>query len=248
MVREMDNGFEEKVRINKFLASRGIASRREIDKLIEEKQILVNGRLATSGEKVSDEDKIQVKGKMLDFSKEERKVYYLLNKPEHVISAAKDGRGRTTVVDLIKCEERIFPVGRLDYDTEGAIILTNDGELFNRVIHPRTEVYKEYLATVRGSVTDENIARLERGVPLEDGVTLPAVIKGFSRNTNSSQINICIREGRNRQIRRMFDFIGNRVQKLRRLKIGEIDLKGLKVGEYRELTREEVEYLYSLGE
>lgn len=239
----------EKMRINKFLALKGIASRREIDRLIENNEIKVNGELATSGMKISEEDKIEISGKKIKFQEaQEKKVYFLLNKPEKVLSASKDDRGRKTVIDLIKCEQRIFPIGRLDYDTEGAMILTNDGELFNKIIHPRTEVYKEYEALVKGYVDDKKLSKLQEGVSLEDGVTLPARASILSRDTLKSSVVIAIREGRNRQIRRMFDAIGNRVEKLKRLKIGEIGLKGLKVGMYRELTEEEVKYLYSLGE
>lgn len=239
----------EKIRINKFLALKGIASRREIDRLIESNEIKVNGELATSGMKISEDDKIEISGKKIKFQEaQEKKVYFLLNKPEKVLSASKDDRGRKTVIDLIKCEQRIFPIGRLDYDTEGAIILTNDGELFNKIIHPRTEVYKEYEALVRGYIDDKKLSKLQEGVSLEDGVTLPAKASILSRDTLKSAVIIAIREGRNRQIRRMFDAIGNRVEKLKRLKIGEIGLKGLKVGMYRELTEEEVKYLYSLGE
>ncbi|MGL5055180.1 MAG: pseudouridine synthase [Fusobacteriaceae bacterium] len=237
------------MRINKFLALKGIASRREIDRLIESNEIKVNGELATSGMKISEDDKIEISGKKIKFQEsQEKKVYFLLNKPEKVLSASKDDRGRKTVIDLIKCEQRIFPIGRLDYDTEGAIILTNDGELFNKIIHPRTEVYKEYEALVRGYIDDKKLSKLQEGVSLEDGVTLPAKASILSRDTLKSAVIIAIREGRNRQIRRMFDAIGNRVEKLKRLKIGEIGLKGLKVGMYRELTEEEVKYLYSLGE
>lgn len=239
----------EKMRINKFLALKGIASRREIDRLIENNEIKVNGELATSGMKISEEDKIEISGKKIKFQEaQEKKVYFLLNKPEKVLSASKDDRGRKTVIDLIKCEQRIFPIGRLDYDTEGAMILTNDGELFNKIIHPRTEVYKEYEALVKGYVDDKKLSKLQEGVSLEDGMTLPARASILSRDTLKSSVVIAIREGRNRQIRRMFDAIGNRVEKLKRLKIGEIGLKGLKVGMYRELTEDEVKYLYSLGE
>lgn len=239
----------EKIRINKFLASKGIASRREIDRMIEEGKIRVNGNLSTSGEKISDDDKIEIEGKTLNFKNENiKKVYYLLNKPKQVISASKDDRGRKTVVDLIKAEERIFPIGRLDYDTEGAIILTNDGELFNKVIHPRTEVYKEYLAEVRGFVTDSELEKLSKGILLEDGLTLPAIVKIQARQKNRSIILISIREGKNRQIRRMFQVIEHRVEELKRIKIGNISLGDLKVGQYRELNSKEINYLYSLGE
>ena len=133
----------EEIRINKYLASLGVGSRRDIDRLIEEGKIKVNGVVISAGVKVTDEDTIEVKGKKIS-EELEKKVYYMLNKPLEVLSSSKDDRGRKTVVDLIKCKERIFPIGRLDYNTTGLIILTNDGELFNRVIHPRSEVYKEY--------------------------------------------------------------------------------------------------------
>ena len=237
----------EKIRINKYLANKGVASRREIDRLIEEKLIKVNGNLATSGEKVSDEDEIEIRGVKLE-KKTEKKVYFLLNKPLQVISASSDDRGRTTVVDLIDTDERIYPVGRLDYETEGAIILTNDGELFNKIIHPRTEVYKEYFATVKGFLEDSELKSLESGVELEDGITLPALVTLLNRDKNQSKVLISIREGRNRRVRRMFDAVNHRVLKLKREKIGDIGIGNLKAGEYRKLNEREIAYLYSLGE
>ncbi len=239
----------EKMRINKYLAGKGVASRREIDKLIEAKHVRVNGVLATSGEKISDEDIIEIRGRKLELGdKGQKKVYFLLNKPLKVISASKDDRGRTTVVDLIETDERIFPIGRLDFETGGALILTNDGDLFNKIIHPRTEVYKDYLANIRGFVEDKNIENLQNGLKLDDGITLPAFVNIISRSQNKSILKISIREGRNRQIRRMFEAVGHRVEKLVREKIGKIGIENLKPGEYRELTKKEVEYLYSLGE
>ncbi|MGL4533877.1 MAG: pseudouridine synthase [Fusobacteriaceae bacterium] len=235
------------MRINKYLATKGVASRREIDRLIEEKLIKVNGNLAASGEKVSDSDEIEIRGVKLEKKKEE-KVYFLLNKPLQVISASSDDRGRTTVVDLIDTEERIYPVGRLDYETEGAIILTNDGDLFNKIIHPRTEVYKEYFVTVKGFLEDSELKSLEEGVELEDGITLPALIILLNRDKNQSKVLISIREGRNRQVRRMLDAVNHRVLKLKREKIGDIGVGSLAAGEYRKLNEREVAYLYSLGE
>ncbi|MGL6065035.1 MAG: pseudouridine synthase [Fusobacteriaceae bacterium] len=237
------------MRINKYLAGKGIASRREIDKLIEGKHIKINGVLAISGEKISDCDVVEIRGKKLELGdKGQNKVYFLLNKPLKVISASKDDRGRTTVVDLIETNERIFPIGRLDFETGGALILTNDGDLFNKIIHPRTEVYKDYLAQIRGFVEDKNIESLQDGIKLEDGVTLPAFVNIISRTQNKSILKISIREGKNRQIRRMFEAVGHRVEKLVREKIGKLGIENLKSGEYRELTKKEVEYLYSLGE
>ena len=235
----------EEIRINKYLASLGVGSRREIDRLIEERKIKVNGEVISAGVKVSERDIIEVNGKKI--SKDmEKKVYYMLNKPLEVLSSVKDDRGRKTVVDIIKCKERIFPIGRLDYNTTGLILLTNDGELFNRVIHPRSEVYKEYYVKVLGEIKDSSIKKLEDGVELEEGVTLPAYVNLISRERGKSELMISIREGRNRQVRRMLDAVNHPVTVLRRERIGKLSLGKLKVGEYRELTESEIKYLYSL--
>ncbi len=235
----------EEIRINKYLASLGVGSRREIDRLIEEGKIKVNGEIISAGIKVTEEDEIEVKGKKIEKTGE-KKVYYMLNKPLEILSSAKDDRGRKTVVDLIKCKERIFPIGRLDYNTTGLILLTNDGELFNRVIHPRSEIYKEYYVKVLGEIKESSIKKLENGVELEDGKTLPAYVKVLSKERGKSELLISIREGRNRQVRRMLDAVNHPVVILRRERIGKLALGKLRVGEYRELTAEEVKYLYSL--
>lgn len=235
----------KEMRINKYLASLGIGSRRAIDKMIDDGRIRVNGEVISAGVKVTDDDLIEIDGKKI--SKEaEKKVYYLLNKPLEVLSSAKDDRGRKTVVDLIRCKERIFPVGRLDYNTTGLIILTNDGELFNKVIHPRAELYKQYYVKVLGEIKDSSLEMLRNGVKLEDGMTLPAIVKLIKREKGKSEVEISIREGRNRQVRRMFDSVNHPVITLKREKIGKITIGKLKLGEYRELTKEEINYLYSL--
>ncbi|WP_349763596.1 pseudouridine synthase [Fusobacterium sp. SYSU M8D902] len=233
------------MRINKYLASLGVGSRREIDRLIEEGKIKVNGEIISAGIKVTEEDEIEVRGKKIEKTGE-KKVYYMLNKPLEILSSAKDDRGRKTVVDLIRCKERIFPIGRLDYNTTGLILLTNDGELFNRVIHPRSEIYKEYYVKVLGEIKESSIKKLENGVELEDGKTLPAYVKVLSKERGKSELLISIREGRNRQVRRMLDAVNHPVVILRRERIGKLALGKLRVGEYRELTAEEVKYLYSL--
>lgn len=235
----------EEIRINKYLASLGVGSRREIDRLIEEGKIKVNGEIISAGIKVTEEDEIEVKGKKIEKTGD-KKVYYMLNKPLEILSSAKDDRGRKTVVDLIRCKERIFPIGRLDYNTTGLILLTNDGELFNRVIHPRSEIYKEYYVKVLGEIKESSIKKLENGVELEDGKTLPAYVKVLSKERGKSELLISIREGRNRQVRRMLDAVNHPVVILRRERIGKLALGKLRVGEYRELTVEEVKYLYSL--
>ena len=234
------------MRINKFLSSLGIASRRAIDKYIEEGRIKVNGIIASTGIDVTEEDEIYIDNKKIETNRIEEKVYFMLNKPLEVLSASSDDRGRKTVVDLIKTDKRIFPIGRLDYMTSGLILLTNDGELFNRLVHPKSEIYKKYYIKVFGEVKKEEIEELKKGVLLEDGKTLPAKISGIKYDKNKTSMYISIREGRNRQIRRMIEKFGYKVLMLRREKIGELSLGDLKEGKYRELTREEIEYLYSV--
>ncbi|MBF1202958.1 pseudouridine synthase [Fusobacterium sp. 27098_8_59] len=234
------------MRINKFLSSLGIASRRAIDKYIEEGRIKVNGVIASTGIDVTEEDEIYIDNKKIETNRIEEKVYFMLNKPLEVLSASSDDRGRKTVVDLIKTDKRIFPIGRLDYMTSGLILLTNDGELFNRLVHPKSEIYKKYYIKVFGEVKKEEIEELKKGVLLEDGKTLPAKVSGIKYDKNKTSMYISIREGRNRQIRRMIEKFGYKVLMLRREKIGELSLGDLKEGKYRELTREEIEYLYSV--
>ena len=234
------------MRINKFLSSLGIASRRAIDKYIEEGRIKVNGVIASTGIDVTEEDEIYIDNKKIETNRIEEKVYFMLNKPLEVLSASSDDRGRKTVVDLIKTDKRIFPIGRLDYMTSGLILLTNDGELFNRLVHPKSEIYKKYYIKVFGEVKKEEIEELKKGVLLEDGKTLPAKVSGIKYDKNKTSIYISIREGRNRQIRRMIEKFGYKVLMLRREKIGELSLGDLKEGKYRELTKEEIEYLYSV--
>ncbi|MBF1192365.1 MAG: rRNA pseudouridine synthase [Fusobacterium periodonticum] len=234
------------MRINKFLSSLGIASRRAIDKYIEEGRIKVNGVIASTGIDITEDDEIYIDNKKIETKRIEEKVYFMLNKPLEVLSASSDDRGRKTVVDLIKTDKRIFPIGRLDYMTSGLILLTNDGELFNRLVHPKSEIYKKYYIKVFGEVKKEEIEELKKGVLLEDGKTLPAKISGIKYDKNKTSMYISIREGRNRQIRRMIEKFGYKVLMLRREKIGELFLGDLKEGKYRELTKEEIEYLYSV--
>lgn len=236
----------EKTRINKYLAELGIASRRAIDKMIEEGKIKVNGVLAESGIKVNEQDEIIINGKSVNSKQKSEKVYFILNKPKRVLSTAKDERGRKTVVDMIDTKERIFPIGRLDYDTEGLLILTNDGEIFNKVIHPRTEVYKTYLVEARGNINLTTLNRLKRGIMLDNKMTLPAKAKILLADEHHTVLHFAIKEGRNRQVRRMFDSVGHSVINLKRIMLGELTLDGLEIGDYRPLTKKEIKYLYSL--
>ena len=234
------------MRINKFLSSLGIASRRAIDKYIEEGRIKVNGVIASTGIDVTEDDEIYMDNKKIETKRIEEKVYFMLNKPLEVLSASSDDRGRKTVVDLIKTDKRIFPIGRLDYMTSGLILLTNDGELFNRIVHPKSEVYKKYYVKIFGEIKKKEIDELKKGVLLDDGKTLPAKISGIKYDKNKTSMYISIREGRNRQVRRMIEKFGYKVLMLRREKIGELSLGDLPEGKYRELTKQEVEYLYSI--
>lgn len=237
------------MRINKYLATLGVASRRSVDTLILQSKILVNGRVAIQGMDVSDEDEIVIDGQKLEMKLEkeiDEKVYYMLNKPVEVLSSSSDDRGRTTVVDLVKTNKRIFPIGRLDYMTTGLILLTNDGELFNRLVHPKSEIYKKYYLKVFGEVKKYEIEQLKKGVNLEDGKTLPAKVSTVKIENNKTSLYISIREGKNRQVRRMIEKFGYKVLMLRREKIGELSLRDLPEGKYRELTKEEIEYLYSI--
>ena len=182
----------EKTRINKYLAELGVGSRRAVDKMIEEKRIKVNGILAESGVKVDKNDTITINGKPLNIEKKQ-KVYFILNKPKRVLSTAKDERGRKTVVDLIDTKERIFPIGRLDYDTEGLLLLTNDGEIFNKIIHPRTEVYKTYLVEAKGNINMTTLNKLKRGIMLDDKITLPAkakILLADDKHTESGRAHV----------------------------------------------------------
>lgn len=235
----------EKTRINKYLAELGVGSRRAVDKMIEEKRIKVNGILAESGVKVDKNDTITINGKPLNIEKKQ-KVYFILNKPKRVLSTAKDERGRKTVVDLIDTKERIFPIGRLDYDTEGLLLLTNDGEIFNKIIHPRTEVYKTYLVEAKGNINMTTLNKLKRGIMLDDKITLPAKAKILLADDKHTVLHFAIKEGRNRQVRRMFESVGHPVINLKRIMLGELNLDGLEIGEYRALTKKEINYLYLL--
>ena len=234
------------MRINKFLSTLGIASRRAIDKYIDEGKIVVNGNIASPGMDIDENDTILIDGKKIETKINENKVYFMLNKPLEVLSASSDDRGRKTVVDLVKTNKRIFPIGRLDYMTSGLILLTNDGDLFNRIVHPKSEIYKKYYIKIFGEIKKTEIDELKKGVLLDDGETLPAKISGVKYDKNKTSMYISIREGRNRQVRRMIEKFGYKVLMLRREKIGELSLGDLPEGKYRELTNEEIEYLYSI--
>lgn len=236
----------EEIRLQKFLANCGIASRRKCEEYILNGQVKVNGEIITQlGKKINpDTDKIYFNDKLV---KNERKnyVYILLNKPIGYVTTAKDQFNRDTVLDLIKgVNERIVPVGRLDMYTSGALILTNDGDFIYKVTHPKNEVTKTYTVTLIGIVTDEEVEQLRKGVELDTGfVTSPAKVKILKTDTekNNSRLEITIHEGKNREVRKMCEAIGKKVIALHRTKIGEITVKDLKIGEWRYLTKKEIE-------
>lgn len=236
-------------RLQKVMAQAGVASRRKSEELILAGKVKVNGVIVKElGTRVSQTDNVEVEGVPIV---KEPHVYYLLYKPRGVISTANDEKGRKTVVDFFpEIEERIFPVGRLDYDTSGVIIMTNDGEFSYLMTHPKFEIKKTYIAKVKGIPRREDLKKLERGIELEDGLTAPARVKVQSndRKSNTAIVEITIHEGRNRQVRRMFDAIGCPVDSLRREEFGIVTAGGLNAGDSRPLTIHEVKQLRVLAE
>ncbi|MHC0036068.1 23S rRNA pseudouridine(2605) synthase RluB [Pseudoneobacillus sp. C159] len=235
-------------RLQKVIAHAGVASRRKAEEWIKEGRVKVNGKVVKElGLKVSSNDKVEVNEIPLE---REEPVYYLFYKPRGVISSVKDEKGRKVVTDFFTfTEKRIYPVGRLDYDTSGLLIVTNDGEFAHLLTHPRHEIDKTYVAKVKGIPSREMLRKLEKGIQLEDGITAPAKTKLLSldKKKQTAIIEITIHEGRNRQVRRMFQAIGHEVMKLKREKYGFLTLQGLSTGEIRELTPHEVKQLRTLA-
>ncbi|MDR1571275.1 MAG: rRNA pseudouridine synthase [Clostridiales Family XIII bacterium] len=231
------------MRLNKYMARAGVASRRKADALAAAGNVKVNGLpVLTMGLDVKEGDVVELNGRII--GGEARRVYIALNKPKGFISSVADEGGRPTVMDLVGgIPERVFPVGRLDFDSSGLMIMTNDGELAQRLTHPSHQLYKTYRVMVEGAFSDERAARLRKGVDIGGFVTAPARLDVIKRSERSAIVEIQIYEGKNRQVRRMFAAVGNRVAKLERVAIGEIRLGRLKEGHYRKLTRQELEYL-----
>jgi 23S rRNA pseudouridine2605 synthase len=231
-----------KQRLQKVLAAAGIASRRRCEEVILEGVVRVNGRIVDTLPAFVDPEKdiITVNGKEISAA---RKVYFLLNKPKGVICTNSDPQGRKKAIDIVQARERIFCVGRLDIDSTGIIILTNDNELANRLTHPRYGLSKTYVVNVRGEIRSEQIEKLKKGVWLAEGKTAEAGIKILKRRHKQSLVEVTIREGLNREIRRMFAKIGLPVRSLERTHIGKISARGLGIGKFRALTKAEVEYL-----
>ena len=235
----------EQIRLQKYLAEAGIASRRKCEELILDGKIEVNGKIVTElGTKVSETDKVKYNGKLI--SPVEEKIYILLNKPIGYVTTVKDQFGRDTVLDLVKVDKRIVPVGRLDMYTSGALILTNDGDFVNRLTHPKNEVNKTYNVTISGKITQEDVSKLQKGVKIDDNyITKPAKVKilKIDEEKNISRIQITIHEGKNRQVRKMCNAIDKKVLALHRSKIGDIDVKDLKIGTWRYLTEKVINIL-----
>lgn len=235
---------EEKIRLQKRIAASGICSRRKAELLITANKVKVNNAICNKlGTLVSPLDCVEVDGTILT---NEEQVVFLFNKPLGVLSSAKDDRGRKVVTDFFKeYPYRLFPVGRLDYNTSGAILITNDGELANLIMHPSSHLEKTYLAIVNGHFDQEMALKMEKGILLSDGMTAPCKVN-IIRNGLESKVEISIHEGRNRQVRRMFDYFGLTVKSLTRISIGFIKLNDLKRGAYRKLTNSEIEMLKNL--
>ena len=234
------------MRINKFLAEQGISSRRGSDQIIAEGRVTINGKPAKAGDDVAADDGVMVDGKIL--SHKVKYEYYLLNKPKGFVCTVSDDKGRKTVMDLLPAGAgRVFPVGRLDYDTEGMLILTNDGDLAYRLTAPKNEIPKTYLVRIEGAITDQQLNRLRAGVEIERGVvTKKCKITVTGTSKTYTKLRVVLTEGKNREIRKMFEVVGKNVDFLKRLKIGELTLTGLDRGAVRRLTPEEVYYLQNL--
>lgn len=232
------------IRLNKYLADCGVGSRRECDSLISDGYVKVNGKVATLGQMVDDSDKITVKDKRIG---DKQKLYYImLHKPKGCVTTVKDDLGRKTVMDFVDIKARLYPVGRLDYDTEGLLILTNDGDLSNRLTHPRNEINKTYVCRISGILRENERAMLEKGVLIDGVKTASAKVKILEQDQHHTRCEVTIHEGRNHQVKKMFETVGKEVEFLKRVAVGDLRLGGLNRGEYRFLNELEIDYLKKL--
>jgi 23S rRNA pseudouridine2605 synthase len=233
-------------RLQKIIALSGYASRRKAEELIKAGKVVVNGKIVRElGTKANFSDDILIDGKKIE---REEKEYYIFNKPRGVITSTSDDKGRKVVTDYFETNKRLYPVGRLDYDTTGLLILTNDGELANLIMHPRNQIEKQYIAKLEGIIKGEEINKLKNGVVLDGVKCIPKRVKlrEFDKKTNTSIVEIVICEGKNHEVKRLFESVSFNVLKLKRERIGFLTLGKLKSGEYRKLNPKEVKQLYSL--
>lgn len=231
------------MRLNKYIAASGLASRRKADELIKEGKVCINGKILDElGYDVAPDDVVEVNGNLIEPAK--NYIYIMLNKPKGYITSAADDKGRPTVMDLVNdLDGRLFPVGRLDYNTSGLLLLTNDGEFAYHLTHPKHQVEKIYLAKISGTLSEQRITKLRKGVDIGGFITSPARVKVLRQMEKTALVEIRIYEGKNRQIRRMFAVVGNKVIELERIAIGDLQLGHLKAGHYRKLAPREIEYL-----
>lgn len=233
-------------RLQKIIALSGYASRRKAEDLIKAGKVMVNGKVVRElGTKANFSDDILIDGKKIE---REEKEYYIFNKPRGVITSTSDEKGRKVVTDYFETNKRLYPVGRLDYDTTGLLILTNDGELANLIMHPRNEIEKQYIAKLEGIIKGEEINKLKNGIVLDGTKCIPKRVKlrEFDKKTNTSIVEIVICEGKNHEVKRLFESVSFNVLKLKRERIGFLTLGKLKSGEYRKLNPKEVKQLYGL--
>lgn len=234
------------MRINKFMAECGVASRRACDEMILEGRVKVNGKkIDTPGLEINEfNDAVTLDGRRIMLVS--KKYYIMLHKPKGYVTTVKDDKGRKTVMELIKIRSRLYPVGRLDYDTEGLLLLTNDGQLAYALTHPSHEVPKTYIAKIKGKISDTEVRQLRKGVEIDGKMTLPAVVKIIETDDEFSRVEVAIKEGRNHQIKKMFEVVGKEVVFLKRTAIGPLKLGGLGRGEYKNLTSKEIEILKAM--
>jgi pseudouridine synthase len=234
------------MRINKFLADMGVASRRRADEMIKNCRVTINGELATLGTIVQETDVVCLDNVVIE-RKEQTMEYYIMNKPKGYVCTAKDDRGRKTVMQLLpEGVGRVFPVGRLDYATEGLLLFTNDGDLAYRLTHPTSEIPKTYMAKIEGTMTEKDLNPIRSGVELDGALTKKCKAHIVETHKEYTKVHITITEGKNRQVRRMFEAIGKNVAFLKRISIGKLKLSGLDRGEVRPLTEMEVAYLQNM--
>lgn len=233
------------VRLQKYMADLGIASRRKSEQMIADGMVKVNGRVATIGDKVNPKrDKVTVRGRKIAAGAKAKRYYIMLNKPRGYVTTMSDEMGRKCVAELVKdIPARIYPVGRLDRDSEGLLLMTNDGEFANRVTHPSKHVYKVYRVTVRPAINEEQLVEMSSGMVIDGKKTAPAEVRVVQREEGRCVLEIILREGRNRQIRKMCEQLGLEVPRLKRIAVGQVKLGGLKSGAWRELTKDEVHRL-----